>query len=160
MEKLKILSVIEKTTSKGDPYKVVSVENMGGATIEGITAFKFKFPALETLVAGAEIEGSIVIDGNYKNLVSAIEKPKGNPAYKSQQIEKSMERKENSISKFQDTKELRIKVASSMNKAIDLAIAEIKDIRTLNTLEQDILKWRTWIWEHWDLDITDTNPLN
>lgn len=78
--------------------------------------------------------------------------------FKAMQVEKTMERKENSISKFQDNKEWSIKVASTMNKAVELAIAEIKDIKTLNTLEQDILKWREWLWRNWDVDENQYPP--
>ena len=74
-------------------------------------------------------------------------------------IEKAVARKEQSISKFQDNREWSIKVASTINKAVDLAIAEIKDITTLNTLEEDILKWRKWLWNNWLVNPDDIDPL-
>lgn len=81
-----------------------------------------------------------------------------NQAFKQKVIEETMARKEQSIAKSQDNKEWGIKVSSTMNKAIDLAIAEIRDIKTLNTLEQDILKWRKWIWDNWDVNVEDIDP--
>lgn len=78
--------------------------------------------------------------------------------FKATQINETMQRKETSIKGFQDSKEWSIMTASSMNKAIDLAIAEIKDIKTLNTLEQDILKWREWIINNWEIEPTAKKP--
>lgn len=78
--------------------------------------------------------------------------------FKANQINETMQRKETSIKGFQDSKEWSIMTASSMNKAIDLAIAEIKDIKTLNTLEQDILKWREWIINNWEIEPTAKKP--
>ena len=78
---------------------------------------------------------------------------------KEAQMEQVMEKKNQSIGRFQDNKEWSIKVASTINKAVDLAIAEIKDIRTLNTLEEDIIKWRRFLWNNWNIDLEDTDPL-
>lgn len=158
METLKIIKVEELKTAKGAPYKKVDVKKADGTEVQGVSAFSFKFPALETLIVGAEIQGAIVIDGNYKNLVGAIDKPKGNLAFKTAQIEKVMDRKEQSIGRFQDDKEWSIMISSTMRDAVSLAIAEIKDIKTLNTLEQDILKWRQWLIENWSVDKTDKPP--
>jgi len=150
MDKLIVKEVQELKTSKGDPYKKVDLQKTDGTVVAGVSAFKFKFPNLESLVIGAEIEGSIVIDGNYKNLVGVVEKPKGNPGFKAQQIEKTMERKEQSISRFQDTKELSIKTSSTMRDAVLLAIAEYRDSTVLDKLDEAVLKWREWLWKHWD----------
>lgn len=104
-----------------------------------------------------EIEGTLEKnDKGYWKLVT--KKAVAGANFKTAQMEKTMERKEQSIGKFQDNKEWSIMTASSMNKAIDLAIAEIKDIKTLNTLEQDILKWREWIINNWDIEPTDKKP--
>jgi len=78
--------------------------------------------------------------------------------YKSAQIEKAVERKEQGIARSQDNKDFSIRVSSTMNKAVDLAIAEIKDISTLNTLESDILKWREWLWRNWEVSDTQYPP--
>ncbi len=159
MEKLKILKVEDLKTSKGGDYKKVDVEQIGGAVVTGVSAFGFKFPDLASLVVGAEIEGSIVIDGNYKNLVGAIEKPKGNPGYKTAQIEKVMERKEASISTFQDNKELSIKMASTMRMAVDLAIAEYTMNKgSFDKLEELVPKWREFAWNNWDVGSNQYPP--
>ena len=70
--------------------------------------------------------------------------------FKNAQTEKLMEKKEQSISKFQDNKEQSIKIASTMNKAVELAIAEFANPKSLDTLEELIEKWRAWLWSNWD----------
>lgn len=162
MEKLIVKLVKDLKTSKGDDYKKVDVQKQDGSVVEGVSAFKFKYPNQAELVEGAEITAMIVIDGNYRNLVSATEKPsKGNfGAFKAQQIEKTMERKESSIGKFQDNKEFSIRVASTMSGAVQLAIAEYKDKTVLDTLDQAVLKWRKFLWNNWEVDPKDLDPLN
>lgn len=71
-------------------------------------------------------------------------------AFKEQQMEKVIVRKEEGIAKAQDNKEHAIRTASSMNKAIDLAIAEFANPKSLFTLEELIEKWRRYIWTNWD----------
>jgi hypothetical protein len=76
-------------------------------------------------------------------------------------IEKAVARKEQSIHKFQDNKDWAIKVASSMNKAIDLAIAEYtKNPNSLFNLDECIKKWRKWVWDNWNVDLQDTDALD
>jgi hypothetical protein len=77
---------------------------------------------------------------------------------KAQAVEKVMERKETSIAKFQDSKEWSIKVASTMNKAVELAVAEYANPKNLFTLEESVLKWREWLWSNWDKDPMDKPP--
>lgn len=102
-------------------------------------------------------EGELVKnDKGYWKLVS--KKAVAGANFKQEQIKETMDIKAKSIGKFQDNKEWSIKVSSTMRDAVSLAIAEIKDIRTLNTLEQDILKWREWLWKNWDVDPKDYPP--
>lgn len=61
-----------KQTKTGKPFKVVSLKDESGKTTESVSAFDFKFPALDTLTPGATIEGEIQIDGTYKNLMSEL----------------------------------------------------------------------------------------
>ena len=76
--------------------------------------------------------------------------------FKQAQVEKSMERKEQSIGKFQDNKEWSIKLASSMRGAIDLAIAEYtKNPSSLFSLNECIEKWRMYILDNWEVDPKD-----
>lgn len=70
--------------------------------------------------------------------------------FKTMQTEKLMEKKEASISKFQDSKEQSIKIASTMNKAVELAIAEYANPNSLLTMQELIEKWRKYLWSEWD----------
>lgn len=119
------------------------------------------FPNFDGLAPSLDIEGELWQSQAGKNYLFApkpkLEAPefikKGNGAYKTQQIEKSMERKESSITKFQDNKEWSIKVSSTMRDAVLLAIAEGKP-------EADrVLAWRKWLWNNWDVELDDTDAL-
>lgn len=157
MDKYTVKKVESLTTSKNNPYKKVDLEKSDGSLITGVSAFSFKYPALDTLVEGAVITASVVIDGNYKNLVGVPEKKPNN--FKQVMVEKTMERKEQSISKFQDSKEYSIKVASTFSNAVNLAIANFKqNPSSLRTLEEEVEYWREWCWTHYDVQATDYPP--
>ena len=158
METYTVKKVLNLKTAKGDDYKKVDLQKADGSIVEGVSAFKFKYPNQEELVEGATITAGVVIDGNYKNLVSGTEKPRGgNPGFKAQQIEKTMERKEGSIAKFQDNKELSIKMASTLRMAVDVAIALTPDQRE-TTMQETIRFWREWFWVEWDNTGSNTMP--
>ena len=148
MEKFKVIAVEElKTRIKQEPYKKLTLENMNGAVFEGVSAFAWKFPNQASLVAGAEIEGSIVIDGNYKNLVGGIEK-KSNSNFKAQQIEKVMEKKSENIGKILDRKEESIRLASAQRDAVLLTTTLIANTPAGDIEEKEVrqmvIKWRNW----------------
>lgn len=145
--KQKINWLEKKVGKSGKEYVVMHLRELDVNGVEGketqnVSTFEL------TYAPGMEIEGDIVQNGNYLNWKPKLEAPafiKGNANYRTQQMEKTMERKENSISKFQDSKEWSIKTASTMNKAIDLAVAEGKPEPAR------ILKWREWIWNNWEV---------
>lgn len=138
---------------QGKKFKEADLVNSNGELFK-VSAWAGEFDNRSEI--DAELEKN---DKGYWKLKKE-EKPRTsqNQAFKSQVIEKAQETKAKYIGKAQDAKELSIKVASTMNKAVELAIAEIKDIKTLNTLEQDILKWREWLWVHWDAEDKDFPP--
>lgn len=141
-----------KTGKSGKQYMVMNLLDEAGKETQNVSTFDL------TYTLAQEIEGAIVQNGNFLNwkpleAPEFIRKQASNSAYKTQQMEKVMERKEGSISKFQDNKEWSIKVASSMNKAVDLAIAEQA------VTPEDILRWRKWIWNNWDVDLEDTDAI-
>jgi hypothetical protein len=145
---------IEKRVGRsGKEYMVMSLVDETGKETTEVSTFEMQYTLAQ------EIEGQIVQNGKFLNWKPKLEAPdfikKGNGNFKAQQIEKVMERKEGSISKFQDNKELGIKVASTMNKAIDLAIAELGE----KVMPEDILRWRKWIWNNWDVELTDTDAI-
>jgi hypothetical protein len=160
METFTVKKVLELKTAKGDPYKKVDLQKSDGSIVEGVSAFAFKYPNLAELVEGATITAGVVIDGSYKNLVSGAEKPRGGAgsAFKQQVIEKTMEKKEASISKFQDNKEMSIKIASTMRMAVDIATSLTPEQWQHTTMQEEIRFWREWCWTEWDNTGSNTMP--
>jgi len=73
--------------------------------------------------------------------------------YKSQPKDfgQAMERKEQSISRFQDTKELSIRVASSMRDAVLVSIENPKfKLMSKDEQKKYIQEWRKWFFEQYD----------
>lgn len=158
MDNIKVLKCENKQTVNGKPYKALEVEVAN--EVRKVSMWSF-FPDFANIKEGSVFMGKMTKGEKYWDLTyEGAEKPRGGQsgAFKQKVIEETMQRKEGSIAKFQDNKELSIKIASTMNKAVELAIAEIKDIRTMNTLEADILKWREWLWKHWDVKDTEYPP--
>lgn len=133
----------------GKPWKITSMtlKDEAGIIIEGVDTF-------DTVLNGITMEGTIEEKGQYKNFKSTPVAPKtvSGTTYRAKQINDVMEKKAEYISTAQGNKELGIKVSSTMNKAIDLAIAEG------SPTDERILYWRKWIWEHWDAEEKDFNP--
>ena len=160
MEQIKILKVTSKTTKPPGlkPYKMCEVEC--GGEIRKVNIWS-NAPDFANLQEGSIIVGKMAMEGQYWNISFEDQKPRnsGYTAHKEAVIEKAIVRKETFIGKSQDNKEWGIKVASTMNKAIDLAIAEYtKNPNSLFNLDECISKWRKWIWNHWNVDLKDTDP--
>ena len=160
---IKWCEVAKTGNSNGRPWsitKMTLVDEEGNET-EGVSTF-------EAVMNGGSLEGKIITnDKGYLNFIKKLEAPafiKGNSAYKTQQMEKVMERKESSIGKFQDNKEWSIKVSSTMRDAVQLAVTEYNasqnnpDASGIN-LEYRIGQWRQWLWNTWDVELGDTNAI-
>lgn len=158
-QNIKIESSTDKTTSTNKPYKACEVLDESGASFK-VNVWS-DFPDFANIKAGSVVRAKLEQKGQYWNIVSETQaKPKGgNPAYKQKIIEETMERKEKSISNFQSNKEESIKISSTMNKAVDLAIAEYNlDKTNFDNLDVLITKWREWLWTHWDVQPTQYPP--
>lgn len=139
--------------TNGRPWKIteMNLKDEAGVITDKVSTF-------DNVMAGQVIEGQITTnDKGYLNFQSKKAEAKAN--FKTAQTEKLMERKETSIGKFQDSKEWSIKLASSMGKAIDLALAEDKEMND-ESRKLSIKKWREWILRSWDIDPTDIPPFN
>ena len=160
MENITVLSTGDATTKTQRPYKKLTVKNEKGEEHK-VNIFS-DFPDFANIKAGSVIRAKLEPNGQYMNLIhEAQTKPQGEArgAFKQAQIEKAQEHKAEFIAKAQDNKEWGIKVASTMNKAIDLAIAEYtKNPTSLFNLEECVLKWRKWIWNNWNVELKDTDP--
>lgn len=156
----KVLSADLTATSTGKSMKKLSLESTNG--VQNVNIFA-DFPHYAEINVGSSIDGEIRKNQKgYDNLYSnEIKTPTGaGSAFKQAQMEKTIDYKDNKIGKRMDDKEFNIMISSTMRDAVSLAIAEIKDITTLNTLEGDILKWRTWLLAHWEVDKKDIPPFN
>lgn len=130
--------------TNGRPWKIMdlTLKDEEGVVTDKVSTF-------DNVLPGSTIEGQIIKnDKGYLNFQSKKAEAKAN--FKTAQMEKVMERKEESISKFQDSKEWSIKLASSMGKAIDLALAEGEMNDESRKLA--IKKWREWILNAWEVN--------
>lgn len=120
------------------------------------------FPKFDDIINGGSVDGELWTSQAGKNYLfePKPEGKKGNGAYKEKVIGEAMHRKEESIGKFQDNKEWSIMTASSMNKAIELAIAEMNALTDKNpaTLASRIINWREWIITNWTVNPNSKSP--
>ena len=160
MINIKVKGCVEKETKFGKPMKALEVEAEN--ELRKVNLFS-NFPDFANIKEGSVFLATMTKEGAYWNLSYEGQEKAPQRAFqanKEASVTKAMDRKEKSIGRFQDDKEFSIMVSSTMRDAVQLAIAEIKDITTLNTLEKDILKWREWLITHWQIDEKDVPPFN
>lgn len=156
-KKYQIIKLERKTTANGKNKIDADLQDFDGFVEDKVTIWD-DFPNFATLKMGNEVTGQVVakVNGQYTNKSLYAERTEGWGGGKKQpsvNMNKIMEKKQEGIAVAQDNKELGIKVSSSMNKAIDLAIAEMKseyDSQIPYDLKAGINKWRQWIWDNWD----------
>ncbi|MCK9370965.1 hypothetical protein M0R04_13725 [Candidatus Dojkabacteria bacterium] len=159
MESIKIVKIVSKTTKTQKPYKMCEVEVNGEIRKVNIWS---NAPNFANLVEGSVIMGKMAMDGQYWNIsFEGQEKPQGEArgAYKQQVIEKTMEKKEASIGKFQDNKEHSIKIASTMRMGVDIATSLTPEQWHGTTMQEEIRFWREWCWNEWD-NLNFNSPFN
>ena len=158
METIKVLSALAKTTKTDKPYKALEVEC--GGEVRKVNMWS-NFPDFANITNGSVFLGKMAKEGEYWNLSHEALEKRSNGANQAKQkvIEETMQRKEQSIGKFQDNKEFQIRVASTMSGAVQLAIAEYRDKTVLDTLDQAVLKWRKFLWNNWSVELKDIDPL-
>jgi len=136
-----------KTSAKGSKYAKASVKDETGKTIDGVTIFG-TFPKFDEIQPGSSVEGTIKT-GEYMGKPQYTLEAKPAPRAGGAGFAGAAVRKEQSIAKAQDKKEEGIKIASTMNKAVDIAIAESTG-KTGYSFEERITYWRQWLYTHWD----------
>jgi hypothetical protein len=152
----KILEVVDDQTSNGKPMKRLAIEGLA----KKMNIFS-DFPHYAEIVAGSTIDAEIrKNEKGYDNLYSNEIKPRsGAPsAFKQAQIEKTMERKEASIGKFQDNREHSVKVAATMRDAVLIATSLTQDQWQSTTMQEEVRFWREWLWNEYDNVGSDTMP--
>lgn len=155
---------IEWCENKSDDWKVLTLID-GDQTLDNVSVNRVNkegevFPNFDGLVPSTTVKANLWTSKAGKRYLFAP-KPQGgsNKGVKSQVIEKAMERKETSIGKFQDNKELGIKISATMRDAVLCAIAEHSKPNNIETLESLISKWRKILWFEWDKH-TEFPPFN
>lgn len=160
-QNISVKSADNKITKTNKPYKALEVQDESGAVFK--TNIFSDFPDFANITGGSLVRAKLEQNGQYWNLVSETQgKPRGGASggFKTAQAKEVVDYKDVKIGKRMDDKDFSIMTSSTMRDAVSLAIAEIKDITTLNTLEQDILKWRQWLLNNWEVDPKDVPPFN
>ncbi len=123
------------------------------------------FPNFDQIANGGEVEGKLWTSGAGKLYLFAPEAPKmaSGSSYRGKAMEVAMDKKNDSIARFQGDKEMSIKVASTFSQSVALAIAEFQANRQLSatgpSLEQLQKKWREYLWLEYDKSNTDFPPI-
>lgn len=150
---------------KNTEWTLVSLTGEDGKKIEEVSINKKSkkgelFPNFDNLASGQEVEGELwqSTAGKWYLFPPKQSKQGQGGAFKTQVIEEAQDTKRRDITHFQGEKEYSIRVSSSMNKAIELAIAEYSVESRVHVgldkdyLEKAILRWREWIWMNWEVD--------
>lgn len=160
--KIELCEVKKEGSTNGRNWKITEMTliDEGGIKTEKVSTFN-------SVAIGQELEGEIKQnDKGYLNFIAKLEPPQfmkqqSNTAFKTAQMEKVMDRKEQSIGKFQDTKDWSIKTSSTMRDAVLLTIAEKGDIPMRDEeLGQMVVKWRKFLWNHFDVNLEDTDAIS
>ena len=149
---------IEWLEIKSPDWKVVSLKSPDGQTLTDVSINRKNkkgevFPNFDAIVQGGMVDGNYWRSDAGKNYLFAPdpEGPKGVVGGKGN-IGRAMERKEQSIEKFQDNKEEGIKTSSTLRDAVILAKTEVDaELVPASELTARIEHWRTWLLAHWDL---------
>lgn len=121
----------------------MTLEDPDGNKTEKVSTF-------DPVMNGGTIEGTIVKNDkgylNFKKLEAPDFIKRGNPNYKTDQINKAMDKKNESISHFQDKKEESIALAGAQRDAVLIVTSIFKDknIDSDRELQEEIIKWRNW----------------
>lgn len=158
----RILEVTKVGTSKDGQknYKKCTLETPEGTELKDVTFWDWKMKDMWDRVSpNMSIEGSVEIDPKW----GAGFEPQFNtyskaPRYgKTQAVTAAMERKEQSIEKFQGSKELGIKVSSTARDATLILTALMGNGKTAEW-KKPWLEIRKWLWDNFENVSNDNYP--
>ena len=147
MEQIKVIKIASKETKTGKPYKMCEVEC--GGEVRKVNIWS-NAPDFANIQEGSVIMGKMAMDGQYWNIsFENAPTPRGGASggFKQAQIEKTMDKKNESISKFQTNKEESIKLMSAQRDAVLMVVNTIgkNGVEWENQdLKQMIIEWRNW----------------
>lgn len=146
-----------KTTSTGKQKADTTLMAIDGTKVADVTIWS-DFPNFAELMPGTQLEGDIVTkqNGQYVNRTLYPIRQPGAPRGNAN-IAKSMERKEKSIEKFQDSKETSILISSSIRDAVQIALEEQKTMGGfgMDSFKERFEHWRGWLIKQHQKEIND-----
>lgn len=160
----KIEFLEKKTTSTGKEKADVSLTGADGQTIQSATIWG-DFPDFANLAPGSTVRGTLT-PAKDPRFGPTLYPPRpqttrggasgASTAAKTKVIEKAMERKEESIQKFQASKEESIRLAGCQRDAVLLVQTMFGDNiwndpilseeEKRNILKKEVIKWRNWLY--------------
>lgn len=149
MEKeYKIEWLEKKTTSTGKAYYSVTLSYGENGETQSASIWS-DFPNFANLMPGQAVTGELKKnDKGYWNLYPPrTAKTTSSGAYKQKMMEDTMKRKEDSIERFQDSKEESIKLASAQRDAVLIVTTMMNTDRLLAEqidIKAEIINWRNW----------------
>ena len=156
---------LDWTEKKDENWIVASLTRESGDKLTEVSINRTSkkgeaFPNFDSLQAGQTIEGQLWQSqaGKWYLFPPSVAKQGQGGAYKAQVIEKAMDKKNEAIGRFQDSKEYSIKVSSTFRAAVDSAIAEWQDSRRASisatgaSIEKLFEKWRGFYWMNFDVE--------
>lgn len=153
-----ITALEQKTLTTGKIVKNVTLKDDTGAITERVSIWS-DFPLFATLTVGSSVFGIIYTNSKgYNTLYPPKAQNSSTGGFKRSggNMTALMETKNENIRESQENKEHGIRISSTMNKAVELAIACYRVGDEEVGLEHNILKWREWLWTHWS--DPDTKP--
>lgn len=161
----KVLKCTDKTLEQYGALKDIVVKDVEGNEITGTIWKKQKdgtdYPNFDTIIEGAEFEANAWTNPTSGKVSFFAPKlnsgaNRGQSGARTAQITKAMEKKEQSIEKFQDNKEFSIKTSSTMRDAVLIVTArDFIKTATDEEIEREITKWRNWLLKNWEVNLTD-----
>ncbi len=144
-----------KTGQYGTTFKG-TFERQDGSKFDATISKKDKngidFPDFDQIRAGSTVSGTEwKSPKGYVYIFAPKVAPQGNTGASrggNTSIARAVEKKNEAIASFQDSKEVSIKLASAMRDAVQLAICELEG-QDKAPLASRIQHWRNWILSNW-----------
>lgn len=137
--KYKVEWLENKTSAKGTNYKIITIKDETGAIFDSVSTF-------DPVELGGEYDGEIVHNGQYKNFKLKTEAKRSQPSG----IKAAQERKQEMIEKSQESKDVSIKLSSTVRDATLITVAQFTGQNfTDEEFETRWKKWRNWLLDNW-----------
>lgn len=154
----------KKPTSTGKMKLDAILVGEDGVKVENVTIWG-NFPNFGTLMTGNDVEGTIQEkqNGNYLNRTLYPIKPVNPPPGGAKRplnasITKAMETKREGIKEAQENRSEAVRIASTFRDATLITVSQMGTGGGDEGYQKNWLKWRSWLWQNWDVDETNEPP--